>query len=107
LIGSNGILLSGGQKQRLAIARAVYAKKEVGIFDDVFSGLDATTERHVFDRLFGPTGLLRLNHSTIIVATHAVNLLPWADQIVALGKDGRIAEQGTFAELNAREGSYI
>jgi ABC-type multidrug transport system fused ATPase/permease subunit len=50
LIGSNGISFSGGQKQRLAIARAVYAKKEVAIFDDVFSGLDATTEHHVFDR---------------------------------------------------------
>ena len=64
LIGSNGISLSGGQKQRLAIARAVHAKKEVAIFGDVFSGLDATTERHIFDRLFGPAGLLRLNHTT-------------------------------------------
>lgn len=36
-----------------------------------------------------------------------MNLLPWADQIVALGKDGRIAEQGTFAELNTRDGSYV
>ncbi|KAL3426779.1 hypothetical protein PVAG01_00288 [Phlyctema vagabunda] len=107
LIGSNGISLSGGQKQRLAIARAVYARREVAIFDDVFSGLDATTERHVFDRLFGPTGLLRINNTTIIVATHAVNLLPWADQIVALGKSGQIVEQGTFADLNAREGSYV
>jgi ATP-binding cassette, subfamily C (CFTR/MRP), member 1 len=76
LVGSNGISLSGGQKLRLAIARAVYAKKGVAIFDDVFSGLDATTERHVIDRLFRPAGLLRLNHTTIVVATHAVNLLP-------------------------------
>lgn len=36
-----------------------------------------------------------------------MNLLPWADQIVALSKDGRIAEQGTFTELNALDGSYV
>lgn len=48
-----------------------------------------------------------MNGATVIVATHAVNLLPWADQIIALGKTGRIVEQGTFAELNARDGSYV
>jgi ATP-binding cassette subfamily C (CFTR/MRP) protein 1 len=40
-VGSAGISLSGGQKQRLALARAVYAKKEVVVLDDIFSGLDA------------------------------------------------------------------
>jgi ATP-binding cassette subfamily C (CFTR/MRP) protein 1 len=42
--GSNGIALSGGQKQRLALARAVYARKELIVLDDVFSGLNARTE---------------------------------------------------------------
>jgi ATP-binding cassette, subfamily C (CFTR/MRP), member 1 len=42
-----------------------------------------------------------------VILKTAVNLLPLADQIVALGKDGRVVEQGTFTELNAREGSYI
>lgn len=42
-VGSAGISLSGGQKQRLSLARAVYAKKELVILDDVFSGLDAET----------------------------------------------------------------
>lgn len=106
LVGSNGISLSGGQKQRLAIARAVYARKEVALFDDVFSGLDKTTEKKVFDRLFGVHGVLRKLGTTAIIATHAVNLLPSADQIIALDSTGKIVEQGTFADLNAR-GGYI
>jgi ATP-binding cassette subfamily C (CFTR/MRP) protein 1 len=96
--------LSGGQKARLVIARAVYARKEVMVFDDVFSGLDTTTETKVFERLFDRQGLLRKWGTTVVMATHAVNILPQADQIIALGSDGAISEQGTFAELNSRDG---
>ncbi|KAH8589323.1 P-loop containing nucleoside triphosphate hydrolase protein [Bisporella sp. PMI_857] len=103
-IGSKGITLSGGQKQRVAIARAVYSKKGIVIMDDVFSGMDATTEDLVFHRLLGPDGLLRRSKSTVILATHAVNLLPLADYIVALGSDGGILEQGAFDHLNAMDG---
>jgi len=70
-IGSKGITLSGGQKSRIAIARAVYSKKSIVIFDDVFSGMDATTEALVFTRLLGPEGLLRKIRATVILATHA------------------------------------
>jgi ATP-binding cassette subfamily C (CFTR/MRP) protein 1 len=104
LIGSKGITLSGGQKSRVAIARAVYSKKSITIFDDVFSGMDATTEHLVFNRLLGPEGILRKNSVTVIIATHAVNLLPSADYIIALGSNGQIAEQGTFHELNKTDG---
>lgn len=88
LIGSKGITLSGGQKQRIvssnqniiliyltsmlqAIARAVYSEKDLAMFDDIFSGLDSTTETKVFGRLFGPQGLLRLRGTTVVIATHA------------------------------------
>jgi ABC-type multidrug transport system fused ATPase/permease subunit len=54
-----------------AIARAVYSKKSVCILDDVFSGMDATTEHGVFNRLLGSGGLLRNDRVTVIVATHA------------------------------------
>lgn len=104
MIGSNGITLSGGQKQRLAIARAVYARKGVAIFDDVFSGLDATTEKRVFERLFSPRGLLRKLQTTVILATHAVKLLPSADHIIVLGSNGTVVEHGSFARLNTNNG---
>ena len=78
-VGSAGISLSGGQKQRLALARAVYAKKELVILDDVFSGLDSETEEQVFDRLFGVAGLFRKMKTTVLLVTHAVHRLPYSD----------------------------
>lgn len=58
-VGSAGISLSGGQKQRLALARALYARKELVVIDDVFSGLDASTEEHICASLLGKSGLFR------------------------------------------------
>lgn len=71
LVGSAGISLSGGQKQRLAIARAVYSRKSLIMLDDVFSGLDASTEETIFNRLLGKQGLLRKSQITVILVTHA------------------------------------
>ncbi|TAQ85919.1 hypothetical protein B7494_g5754 [Chlorociboria aeruginascens] len=87
-IGSNGIALSGGQSQRIALARAIYALKDIIILDDVLSGLDADTENRVFHNLFGP------------------KRLPYADHILVLGKQGKITDQGTFTELNGA-GGYV
>jgi len=70
ILGSKGVILSGGQKQRLAIARAVYARKLIAMFDDVLSGLDTITEHLVFSGVFGQTGLLRKTNTSIILATH-------------------------------------
>jgi ATP-binding cassette subfamily C (CFTR/MRP) protein 1 len=53
LVGTNGASLSGGQRHRMAIARAIYARPNMAIFDDVFSGLDTSTEDYVFQKVFG------------------------------------------------------
>jgi ATP-binding cassette, subfamily C (CFTR/MRP), member 1 len=89
VIGSNGLSLSGGQKQRVvrntcllhmavlanvecqAIARAVYAKRHIALFDDVFSGQDMNTQARIMRDVFGPQGLLRANGCTIVLVTHA------------------------------------
>ncbi|KUJ07957.1 putative ATP-binding cassette transporter [Mollisia scopiformis] len=105
-VGSAGISLSGGQKQRLALARAVYAKKELIFLDDVFSGLDAETEDHICSNLFGKDGLFYKNRTTVLFATHAVQRLSYADNIIVLGPTGRVLEQGSFAELKAA-GGYV
>ncbi|MCJ1311373.1 hypothetical protein MMC25_005044 [Agyrium rufum] len=105
-VGSAGISLSGGQKQRLALARAVYSEHETIVLDDVFSGLDATTEEKIFSRLFGKKGLLRTKGITIILITHAVHRLTYADHIIAMGADGTIAEEGSFAQLRS-SGGYV
>lgn len=88
VVGSKGIALSGGQSQRIvcipcaekrrvfanqaflqALARAVYARRDIVILDDVLSGLDATTENHIFQNLIGAGGLLRSIGSTIVLAS--------------------------------------
>ncbi|KAL6878945.1 P-loop containing nucleoside triphosphate hydrolase protein [Trichoderma novae-zelandiae] len=106
IVGDKGVKLSGGQKQRLAIARAVYARKPVAIFDDVFSALDKATERILFARVFSKDGLLRRSGTTVILATHSVHLLPSSDHVIALGQDGQVIEQGSFAKLQ-ETGKYI
>ncbi|KAL4941343.1 hypothetical protein BDV06DRAFT_223239 [Aspergillus oleicola] len=91
IIGSKGISLSGGQSQRIAVARAVYARKELFIFDDVFSSLDAETENHIFHHLLGDHGLL-------------LKRVPFMDHIIVLDKHGYVTEQGAFAALDATGG---
>lgn len=71
IIGTNGLTLSGGQKHRLALARCVYARRDVVILDDVLSSLDARTEQTVIDRLFGNSGLFRRLGMTVVLVTHS------------------------------------
>ncbi|KAH7040858.1 P-loop containing nucleoside triphosphate hydrolase protein [Microdochium trichocladiopsis] len=119
-VGSNGITLSGGQKQRVALARALYLHTDLLVLDDVFSGLDADTEDQVFQRVFAPAGmtgteeegkgsgggggLLARRGATVVLCTHSVRHLPFSQHVVALGADGTVVEQGSFAELDAAQG---
>ncbi|KAF4845765.1 ABC transporter atnG [Colletotrichum siamense] len=104
LIGSKGLALSGGQKQRIALARAVYSRPRIALFDDVFSGLDNHTAKTVFRRLFNlKEGILRAWGTTVVLATQSVGFLSQADLIIALG-DGQVLEIGTFAECLESDG---
>ncbi|KXH66664.1 hypothetical protein CSAL01_09388 [Colletotrichum salicis] len=105
-IGSNGLTLSGGQRQRVALARALYLECDLLILDDILSGLDATTEEHVFSRVFGNAGIVRQRRITAVLCTHSVRHLPLADHIIALGADCTVVEQGSFADLQTN-GKYV
>ncbi|KGO42895.1 ABC transporter, integral membrane type 1 [Penicillium expansum] len=107
IVGTNGIALSGGQKLRLALARAVFARKDLLILDDIFSGLDADTEDNIVRRLFSQSGPLRSQNTSVVLVTHAVARLPHADWVVVLSKDGKIAEQGTYETLVQQTGGYV
>ncbi|CAG8303457.1 unnamed protein product [Penicillium salamii] len=98
-VGSKGSKLSGGQRQRIAIARAVYARKRIACFDDVFSGLDNATARHVFNNVFGQTGLLRRLGCTVFLVSHTIHHLSQADLVMILGENGQVLKQGSYAEI--------
>ena len=87
-----------------ALARAVYSRQLVLMLDDVFSGLDATSEERIFSRLLGTNGLLRRLGTTVILVTHAAHRLSYADHIIALSPKGTVSEQGKLGQLLASAG---
>ncbi|KJK85018.1 hypothetical protein H633G_11151 [Metarhizium anisopliae BRIP 53284] len=103
IVGSGGVALSGGQKQRVALARAVYSRRSVLLLDDVFSGLDSTTSRAVFQRVLGRDGLVRRWNATVIMATNHVNFLPAADHITVLGDRTTVRNQVRFDSVDPSE----
>lgn len=92
-VAQGGTNLSGGQKQRLAIARAVYRRPEIYIFDDSFSALDYRTDRALRKALKEETG----SATTLIVAQRVGTIMD-ADKIIVLD-EGRIVGQGRHSEL--------
>lgn len=97
-VGSKGISLSGGQKNRISLARALYSRKAAYIIDDVLSGLDNATEKIVFARVFGRSGILRSSGATVILATHAAHWASEADQAVIMSR-GTVSEKGPHSTL--------
>jgi len=92
-VGEMGARLSGGQKQRIGIARALYKKANILIFDEATSSLDNKTEKLVIDAINEIQGSV-----TVLMIAHRLSTLQECDIIIELD-NGNIKQQGTPAEI--------
>ncbi|MFE7273270.1 thiol reductant ABC exporter subunit CydD [Streptomyces sp. NPDC057623] len=98
LVGEHGARLSGGQRQRLALARALLADFPVLVLDEPAEHLDLPTADALTADLLAAT-----EDRTTLLITHRLAGLEAVDEVIVL-EEGRVVQQGTFAELAVEEG---
>jgi ATP-binding cassette subfamily B protein len=100
IVGQRGVTLSGGQRQRIAIARAFLTDPPILILDDSTSAIDSATEDKIQQAIYAAS-----EGRTMILITHRLSQIRWADHIVVLRR-GKVVAQGTHEALLESSGSY-
>jgi ATP-binding cassette subfamily B protein len=102
VINEKGVNLSGGQKQRLALTRALLfaAQKDILLLDESTSSVDPENEELIYQNIWR-----EFSQKTIIASIHKMNLLKFFDRIVIF-ENGKIADEGSFANLIERNESF-
>ena len=100
LIGDRGARLSGGEKQRIGIARALYNKPKVIVFDEATSSLDIYNENKILKEIYE-----NKKDKTLIIISHRNNTVKYCDLIYVM-EDGKIIDNGTFEQIMKKH-SYL
>jgi ATP-binding cassette subfamily B protein len=100
IVGEKGVILSGGQKQRIALARCLLKEAGVLILDDPTSQVDLETGTAMIDTVKSMIG-----QKTIIIVSHRISAVSFADQIISL-EQGKMIEQGTHRDLITTQRYY-
>ncbi len=104
-IGEKGVSISGGQKARLALARAVYSDADIYLLDDPLSAVDAHVSRALLDDCI--IGALKQRGKTVVLCTHQMQYLKYADKVLVLGEDGNQKYYGSYAGLQQGESNNL
>jgi len=100
-VGERGVTLSGGQKQRISIARALIKESNILLLDDCLSAVDSKTEHQIEQNL---SAYFYKQNCNCYKPSH-IQLFFIFDNIIVM-EDGTVTEQGTHAQLLARNGEY-
>ena len=100
VIKEDGNNLSGGQKQRLGIARALFTKPKIIIFDEATSSLDPETENKITESIQKLRGTC-----TLLVIAHRLSTVRLADHLLYLS-EGEVTASGTFEELKSNNANF-
>lgn len=99
-VGERGVKLSGGQRQRIGIARVILKNAPILVLDEATSALDSEVEAAIQQTLYGV-----MHGKTVIAIAHRLSTIAQMDRIIVLDQ-GRVAEDGSHAELLALGGIY-
>lgn len=99
-VGDRGIKLSGGQRQRVAIARVLLKNAPILVLDEATSALDSEAEAAIQEKLS-----MLMQGKTVIAIAHRLSTIARMDRILVID-GGRVAEEGTPAELLEQDGLY-
>ncbi|KAG5420363.1 hypothetical protein I9W82_002244 [Candida metapsilosis] len=96
-VGEKGVSLSGGQKARLSLARAVYARADIYLLDDILSAVDSHVGKKITEEVLSKKGLI--GGKTIVLCTNSISVLRYSDNIIMIEK-GRLTESASYSEVD-------
>ena len=96
MVGEKGVTLSGGEKARVVLARAIYSKADIYLFDNLFSPVDSKMARKIFFRCIKPLS----KQKTVLMITHNLNFLKRCNEVLVIA-DGTIENNGPPSTLTS------